>query len=127
MGKPALAVPTVVASSRHSSPNNHSQIILAYGDRQIFRRRCEDIHLLGSTALGLPATRSEWRLNGGPPVHFYIERPVTAADPPQYPWQTRTAAVNRLRDLPGHFNIEIPVDCPSLRPGSNDIVLEIEA
>src|ERR1700688_3166506 len=70
------------------SGDGTDKIALAYGNRQTFRYRCEDIQILGSTSLTLPTKRSEWRLNGGPPVHFYVERQVTAADPPQYPWKT---------------------------------------
>ena len=108
------------------SGNNAEKIVLAYGDRQTFRYRCEDIHFAGFTALTLPTRRSEWRLNGGAPIHFYIERQTTEADPRCYPWDTRTPAVNRLLDLPGHFNIEIPVESPQLRAGHNRIGLAIE-
>jgi hypothetical protein len=108
------------------SRNGNGKIALSYGRRQTFQHRCEDIHISGFTSLTLPTRRSEWRLNGGPPVHFYVERNVTSTDPPQYPWQARTPAVNRLRDLPGHFNIEIPINCPLLRPGNNHIALAIE-
>ena len=52
----------------------------------------------------VPTTRSEWQLNGGPPTHFYIERQTTEADPRCYPRDTRTSAVIRLLDLPGHFS-----------------------
>ena len=98
-----------IGSPSMRSGNNAEKIVLAYGDRQTFRYRCEDIHFAGFTALTLPTRRSEWRLNGGAPIHFYIERQTTEADPRCYPWDTRTPAVNRLLDLPGHFNIEIPV------------------
>jgi len=106
--------------------NNAEKIVLAYGDHQTFRYRCEDIHFLGFTTLKLPVKRSEWRLNGGPPTHFYVERQTTAADPRCYPRDTRTPAVIRLLDLPGHFNIEIPVRSPQLRAGHNHIALAIK-
>ncbi len=106
--------------------NCAEKIVLSYGNRQTFRYRCEDIHLPGFTTLALPARRSEWQLNGGPRVHFFVEREATAADPPKYPFNARTPAVNRLRGLPGHFNIEIPADSPQLRSGSNHIALAIE-
>jgi len=108
------------------SGNGTEKIVLSYGNRQTFRYRCEDIHIPGFTALALPVRRSEWWLNGGPSAHFYVERQATAADPPQYPWNTRTPAVNRLRELLGHFNIEIPVASPQLRPGRNHFALAIE-
>ena len=115
-----------IGSRSMRGENNAEKIVLAYGDRQTFRYRCEDIHFAGFTALTLPTRRSEWRLNGGPPTHFYVERQTTAADPQCYPWDTRTPAVNRLLDLPGHFNIEIPVGSPQLRAGHNRIALAIE-
>lgn len=106
--------------------HDSQKIVLAYGTRQTFRCRCEDIHIPGFTALVLPVRRAEWRLNGGPPVNVYVERQVTAADPAEFPWGARTPAVNRLRDLPGHFNIEIPARSPHLRSGRNQIVIGIE-
>ena len=115
-----------IGSPSMRSGNNAEKIVLAYGDRQTFRYRCEDIHFAGFTALTLPTRRSEWRLNGGAPTHFYVERQTTAADPRCYPRDTRTPAVIRLLDLPGHFNIEIPVRSPQLRAGHNRIALAIE-
>jgi hypothetical protein len=106
--------------------HDSQKIVLAYGTRQAFRYRCEDINILGFTALMLPVRRAEWRLNGGPPINVYVERQVTAAEPAQFPWGARTPAVNRLRDLPGHFNIEIPTRSPHLCSGLNQIVIRIE-
>lgn len=108
------------------SGNDAEKIVLPYGDRQTFRYRCEDINILGATSLALPVRRSQWRLNNGLPVHFYVERKTTEEDPPRYPWNTRTPAVNRLRDRPGTFNIEIPNASPQLRPGDNHVAIVME-
>jgi hypothetical protein len=100
------------------------KIVLSNGNRQKFRYHCEDIQIPGFTTLALPVRRSEWQLNGGSCVHFYVEPQATG--PAQYPFGARTPAVNRLRDLPGHFNIEIPANSPQLRPGNNQIAIAIE-
>jgi hypothetical protein len=42
-----------------------------------------------------------------------------------YPYGAHTPSVNRLRERPGHFNIEIPVNCPELKEGWNKITVEI--
>jgi hypothetical protein len=97
-----------------------------YGTRQVFRRRHGDVNILGRAALPLPVRRSEWSLNGAAPVHFYIERDPGPEAPARYPWGTRTPAVNRLRDDPGAFNIEIPVGHPALREGENRLSVAVE-
>jgi hypothetical protein len=106
------------------SPDCAEEIVLFYGNRQKFRYRCEDINISGFTTLALPVRLSEWQLNGGRRVHFYVERRATG--PAQYPFGTQTPAVNRLRDLPGNFNIEIPVTSSEVRPGRNCIKIVIE-
>lgn len=97
-----------------------------YGKRQIFRRRYGDINILGKTSLQVPARASVWSLNDTSPVHFYIEREPEADGDARYPWNTRTPAVNRLRDTPGAFNIEIPDDHPALQEGENYLRVIIE-
>lgn len=100
-------------------------IHLFYGNRQQFRLRHGDINILGRTNAGLPAKRSEYQLNGAVPVHFYIE-PEAPPGKGKYAWSCKTPSVFRLRDCPGSFNIEIPVDSPILKEGWNRISIEIE-
>ena len=100
-------------------------IQLLHGNRQQFRWRHKDINILGKTDAKLPVVRSVYLLNEGLPVHFYIE-PKPNFGLPKYPWRTRTPSVLRLRDLPGYFNIEIPIDSPALRQGWNSIIIQIE-
>ncbi|NET35115.1 MAG: hypothetical protein F6K19_24315 [Cyanothece sp. SIO1E1] len=97
---------------------------LTYGHQQQFRWRHHDINLLGKTDLKLPIQRSVYRLNGSAPVHFYVES-VPEPGGKIYPWGTKTPSVLRLRDLPGHFNIEIPIHDPNLQVGWNQIEIEI--
>ncbi|MDY6937915.1 MAG: hypothetical protein SWY16_09630 [Cyanobacteriota bacterium] len=103
-------------------------IQLLYGNSQRFRYRHGDINILGkisgNTDAVLPVSRSTYSLNGSSPTHFYVEtHPINGA---KYPWGTLTPAVLRLRDRPGHFNIEIPIDSPHLQGGQNQIAIEIE-
>lgn len=100
-------------------------IQLTYGNSQQFRFRHRDINLLGSTDARLPLKRSEYILNGGSPVHFYVE-PKPQPEGPTYPWGTKTPSVLRLRDRPGDFNIEIPTDHSELREGKNEITIQVE-
>ncbi|WP_088241467.1 hypothetical protein [Calothrix rhizosoleniae] len=100
-------------------------IQLLHGNRQQFRWRHNDINILGNTDTKLPVVHSLYLLNGGSPVHFYVE-PEPELGKPKYPWGTRTPSVLRLKDLPGHFNIEIPVDSPALREGWNSISIQIK-
>lgn len=99
-------------------------IQLLHGNQQRFRYRHGDINILGKTDATLPARRSTYSLNGSSPVHFYVESHPT--DGPKYPWGTRTPSVLRLRDRPGHFNIEIPIDRPQLQEGWNRVEIDIE-
>ncbi|MBE9041755.1 hypothetical protein IQ235_13295 [Oscillatoriales cyanobacterium LEGE 11467] len=99
-------------------------IQLLQGNQQRVRYRHGDINILGKTDAALPVRRSTYSLNGSSPVHFYLESHPTEG--PKYPWGTRTPAVLRLRDRPGHFNIEIPIDSPHLQDGWNQIAIEIE-
>jgi hypothetical protein len=64
-------------------------------------------------------------LNNGSPIHFYIE-PEPDENQANYPYNTQTPSVRRLRLKTGHFNIEIPVGSQSLREGWNDIFIQIE-
>ncbi len=100
-------------------------IHLFYGNRQQFRLRHGDINILGRTNASLPAKRSEYQLNGAAPIHFYIE-PEALPGKGKYAWSCKTPSVFRLRDCPGTFNIEIPVDSTFLQEGWNRISIEIE-
>ncbi|NES02740.1 MAG: hypothetical protein F6K22_07700 [Okeania sp. SIO2F4] len=100
-------------------------IQLPQGNRQQFRWRHNDINIQGKTDAKLPIVCSVYLLNGGSPVHFYVE-PEPELGEPKYPWGTRTPSVLRLLNLPGHFNIEIPVDTPALQEGWNSIRIQIE-
>ncbi|MDJ0674895.1 MAG: hypothetical protein QNJ36_05880 [Calothrix sp. MO_167.B42] len=100
-------------------------IQLLHGNRQQFRWRHNDINILGKTDAKLPVVRSVYLLNGGSPVHFYVE-PKPKLGWPKYPWKTRTPSVLRLKDQPGYFNVEIPIDSPALQEGWNSISIQIE-
>jgi len=100
-------------------------IRLTYGDRQAFRFRHRDVNILGNLDATLPLKKSVYQLNGGLPVHFYVE-PEPKPGGKKYPWGTKTPSVHRLRNRVGHFNIEIPIDCPKLQTGLNQIVIQIE-
>jgi hypothetical protein len=73
----------------------------------------------------LPVLRSEYRLNGGPPSNFYLED-STNGTRTKYPYGAKSAAINRLRGRPGHFNIEIAIDDPHLQVGKNELQILIE-
>lgn len=64
-------------------------------------------------------------LNNGALIHFYIE-PEPDENKANYPYNTQTPSVHRLRHKTGHFNIEIPVDSQNLREGWNNIFIQIE-
>jgi hypothetical protein len=99
-------------------------IKLLYGDRQQFRWRHDDINILGYTDAKLPIKNSQYTLNDSSPLHFYVE-PEPEPGEPKYPWQTRTPSVLRLKDRPGHFNIEIAITHPQLKEGWNQIKIAI--
>lgn len=100
-------------------------IQLFYGNQQQFRLRHGDINILGRTDIAQPVKRSQYRLNGTIPIHFYIE-PETPSGEGKYAWDCKTPSIFRLRDCPGSFNIEISVNSPSLQEGWNRISIEIE-
>lgn len=100
-------------------------IQLFYGNQQQFRLRHGDINILGRTDTPQPVKRSQYRLNGAAPIHFYIE-PEAPTGEGKYAWDCKTPSIFRLRDCPGSFNIEIPVDSPNLQEGLNRISIEIE-
>lgn len=100
-------------------------IHLFYGNRQQFRLRHGDINILGRTNASLPVKRSQYRLNDATPIHFYIE-PEAPLEKGKYAWDCNTPSIFRLRDCPGSFNIEIPVDSPILQEGWNRVTIEIE-
>lgn len=99
-------------------------IQLQHGDRQKFRFRHKDINLLGKSDVKLPVRRSTYILNDSSPIHFYVEPQPCGTG--KYPWGTQTPSVLRLRNRPGHFNIEIPINSPQLQEGENHISIEIE-
>jgi len=100
-------------------------IDLFYGNRQQFQLRHGDINILGRTDACQPVKRSECRLNEAAPIHFYIE-PEAPPGKGKYAWDCKTPSIFRLRDRPGSFNIEIPVDSPNLLEGWNRISIKIE-
>ena len=103
-------------------------IQLLYGVQQKFRFRHNDINILGNSEAKLPVRKSVYRLNYASPIHFYVEPEFDASGLKNYsyPYKTHTPSVNRLRERPGNFNIEIPVNSPQLKEGWNKISLEIE-
>lgn len=109
-----------------NATDDRKLIRFPYGNRQVFRRRFQDINVVGRTSLRLPVRRSEWWLNEGRATHFYVERTTQPNEVKRYPWGTRTPAVNRLRDRPGSFNIEVAVDDVQLREGDNQLRIFIE-
>lgn len=100
-------------------------IQLFYGKKQRFRLRHGDINILGRIDHPQPVKQSQYRLNDAIPVHFYIE-PEEPPGEGKYAWDCKTPSIFRLRDCPGSFNIEIPVDSPNLKEGWNRIIIEIE-
>lgn len=64
-------------------------------------------------------------MNNGAPKHFYVE-PEPDRKKTNYPYNTQTPSVHRLRHKTGQFNIEIPVDSQNLREGWNNIFIQIE-
>jgi len=103
-------------------------IKLLYGHQQQFRFRHNDINILGNSDAKLPVKNSVYRLNGSSQIYFYIEPEVDdlLSKQKKYCYEARTPSINRLRELPGHFNIEIPVNSPELKEGWNHITIEIE-
>ncbi|NER20892.1 MAG: hypothetical protein F6J96_09305 [Symploca sp. SIO1C2] len=100
-------------------------IQLFYGNQQQFRFRHNDINILGQSDTKLPVKRSVYRLNNGLAVHFYVE-PEPEPGESKYPWGAHTPSVLRLNGRRGHFNIEIPINCPELQAGGNNLSIEIE-
>jgi hypothetical protein len=100
-------------------------IKLIYGNRQQFRFRHNDINILGYVDVQLPLKRSVYSLNNGLPKHFYVE-PKLKPEKCLYPWGTKTPSVHRLRNRPGNFNIEIPINSSELWEGWNDIKIQVE-
>jgi hypothetical protein len=99
-------------------------IRLLFGIKQQFRYRHSDINLIGNAHGGGPVIRSEYSLNGAPPVHFYVEPEAPGGGGNSL--GTRTGALIRLSHEPGSFNIEIPVTTPSLREGVNQIDIQVQ-
>jgi hypothetical protein len=111
-----------------ASANIHATrtvIQLAYGKQQRFRLHHGDINLIGRTDARLPQHHSNYRLNNGDSVHFYIEPEESPADPPRFPYGMRTPGCHRLRRQPGWFNLEIPIESPRLQPGWNSVDIEV--
>ncbi len=108
--------------------SNIKMIQLLYGNRQQFRFRHNDINILGNSDAKLPVRQSVYKLNSSSPIHFYVEPEVDDLQSKQnsYPYEAHTPSINRLRERPGHFNIEIPINCPELKEGWNSIRIEIE-
>lgn len=96
-------------------------IKLVYGKHQHFQYRHDDINIIGRTDARLPAARSVYRLNSSDESKFYIEPAEKESDPRVYPFGCRTPGCHRLKNLPGFFNIEIPVSSCSLLPGDNEL------
>ena len=96
---------------------------LIYGDRQFFRLRLQDIHVRGHVDAPAPLRASTYRLNDGPPTSFYVEQVPDQGTDWRFQYKNSPA---RLR-LPriGDFTVEIPADAPELRPGSNQLTIEI--
>ncbi len=100
-------------------------IQLRYGSKQKFRFHHNDINILGKVEAALPLKSSNYRLNDGEFVHFYVE-PIPSRRGPRYAWGTKTPSVHRLREQPGKFNIEIPINTPHLHKGWNNLTICIE-
>lgn len=96
-----------------------------YGYVQRFRRRHDDINIIGRTDAVLPQASSSYRLNRGGAVHFYIEPAEKPSDPPAFPYGMRTPGCHRLRKFAGWFNLEIPADNAQLEAGWNTLDIEI--
>ena len=99
-------------------------ILLTYGTRQRFRYRTYDLNVHGRVSrMKLPVRSATWSLNGGSAVDFYVE----SVPDPGIDWTYEykdSPAVNRLKDL-GDFNVEVPVDSPGLREGTNQLLISI--
>jgi hypothetical protein len=101
-------------------------IELIYGTQQQFCYRSSDINILGRSDAKFPINRSVYSLNGSKPIHFYVEHLPEEHKDSQFPYGMKTPSVHRLRDKPGYFNIEIPINHPTLRSGQNFIHIQIE-
>jgi hypothetical protein len=99
-------------------------IELTYGRAQRFRFRCGDITILGRVTAPLPLRRSEWRLNAGRPVAFYVEHVAGAGVDWRFAYKPSPSRL-MLKDL-GDFRVEIPVGLAGLRAGDNQVRIEVE-
>jgi len=98
-------------------------IRFVYGSRQRFRRRHEDINVLGRAHVALPVRSATYRVGGGAPRPFYVEPTPDPGLDWSYEYKDSPA---RLRLIgAGDFNLEIPVDAPELAPGGNHVTVEI--
>jgi hypothetical protein len=113
-------------------------LLFSYGTKQRFRRRYQDINILGKVvAAAMPIRRATYQLNWSRPVPFYVEhvpdlelRAGRAGGWFASPIDWRLAykdspAALRLKEL-GDFNIEIPADTAELLSGSNQLIVEVE-
>jgi len=96
------------------------RIQFTYGTDQVFRRRTDDLNLVGNLeGARYPLDYSTWSLNGGPEIFVYVEHVADPGIDWTYEYKD-SIAVNRLKDT-GDFNIEIPVTSPDLRSGNNTL------
>lgn len=102
-------------------------IQFTYGPRQEFRRRTDDLHILGRILPAEPAiTTATYSLNDAAPQEFYVE---DVPEPPDIDWTTEykeSPAFLRLRRR-GQFIIEIPTTAPALADGQNRLAVQCEA
>ena len=60
------------------------------------------------------------------PSIFILSPRLKKKGPGKYPYGCYTPACHRLRDRPGHFNLEISVNHPKLMKGWNTVSIEVE-
>jgi hypothetical protein len=110
-------------------------ISFTYGREQRFRARTGDLNFLGRLHGATPVRSAVWRVNGGEPRLLYIEStpdisllPTAGgfvATPIDWRYQYKLSpAALRLWQL-GDFNVELPIGDHDLRPGENELVVEI--
>lgn len=99
------------------------KIVFGYGERQKFRYRHGDINIIGRVDSPDAIRTASYKLNNSESARLYVEPKATDKE---YPWNTRTPSVHRLRHLVGWFNIDMPIDAPALKPGQNVVHVEAE-
>ena len=111
-------------------------VSFTHGPEQRFRALIRDLHFPGRLNGATPVRSAFWRINGGQRMRLYVEATPSisllptpngfVATPIDWRYQYKLSPAGlRLWKL-GDFNVEVPTDHPDLRPGANELVIEIE-